>query len=97
MQLRLVAQHSVQQRTVDFDVPVVADQAKLSELVHELTDARSGGANHPRQGFLADIRGDRLRLALPCRRAAAARARRAPGRACAAATPAPRRRRARSP
>ena len=33
-QLRLVAQHSVQQRTVDFDVRVVADQAKLSELVH---------------------------------------------------------------
>src|ERR1700674_4930557 len=59
-QLRLVMQHSVQQRTVDFDVPVITDQAKLAELVHEVTDARSGGANHVRQRLLADIRSDRL-------------------------------------
>jgi hypothetical protein len=39
-------QDGVQQRTVDFDVSVIVDQAKLAELVHEVVDARSGGANH---------------------------------------------------
>src|ERR1700730_6818149 len=59
-QLRLVMQHSVQQRTVDLDVPVISDEAKLTELVHEVADARSGGADHVRQCLLADIRSDRL-------------------------------------
>src|SRR5258705_13550245 len=59
----LVMQNRVQQRTVDFDMPVVADQAKLAELVHEMADARSGGANHLGQCFLTDIRSDRLRTA----------------------------------
>src|SRR5450631_692604 len=59
-QLRLVMQDSVQQRTVDLDVPVITDEAKLAELVHEMADARSGGANHLRQCLLADIRSDRL-------------------------------------
>jgi hypothetical protein len=56
-------QHGVEQRTVDFDVAVVVDQAELAELVHELTDARPCGANHLRQCLLADIRGDWLRRA----------------------------------
>src|ERR1700704_196156 len=59
-QLRLVVQHGVEQRTVDFDVAVVADQAELAELVPELTDARPCGATHVRQCLLADIRGDWL-------------------------------------
>src|SRR3982074_755959 len=63
VQLRLVMQNRVQQRTVDFDMPVVADQAKLAELVHEMADARSGGATHLGRCFLPEIRGDRLETA----------------------------------
>ena len=36
---RLVVQHGAKQRVVDLDFPVVADQAKLAEFVHEETDA----------------------------------------------------------
>src|SRR5450631_1636515 len=39
LEFRLVMQDSVQQRTVDLDMSVIVDQAKLAELVHEEADA----------------------------------------------------------
>jgi hypothetical protein len=59
--LRLVVQHRIQQRIVDLDFSVVADESELAELVHEEADAGPGGPDHLRQSFLADIRTDRLR------------------------------------
>ena len=44
-------------------MPVVADEAQLAKLVHEMTDAGAGGADHLGQSFLTDIRADRLRAA----------------------------------
>ena len=41
-------------------VAMVIDKAELPELVHEMTDPRSGGADHLRQLFL--IEGGKLRL-----------------------------------
>ena len=40
-----VGQHNAQQRIVDFDMAVVADETCLSKFVHEMADAGSGGAN----------------------------------------------------
>src|ERR1700720_114946 len=56
-------QNRTQQRVVNLDVSVVADQSKLAEFVHERTDARSGGADHIGQCFLTNVRTDRLRAA----------------------------------
>src|SRR5215212_3456298 len=61
--LRLFAQHRVQQRTVDLDLAVVVDVSLLPELVHEEADARSGGADHLGQRFLTEVDRDRLRAA----------------------------------
>ena len=44
-------------------MPVIADQSKLAEFVHEMADAGSGSANHLSQSFLTDVWGDRLRVA----------------------------------
>src|SRR5882757_9113971 len=63
LNLRLVVQHCAQQRSMHFDLSVVADETQLAELVHEKTDPRAGGADHLRQCFLADIRLDQLRAA----------------------------------
>ena len=46
---------------MDFQVPVVVNEAHLTKLVHEMTDARPGGADHLRQGLLADLCDDGLR------------------------------------
>lgn len=43
----------------------VINEPQFAELIHEETDARAGGPNHLRQGFLTDLRNDRFRLALP--------------------------------
>ena len=57
-------QNRAQQRIMDLDVSVVIDETKLAKLVHEITHTGSGGADHLRQGFLANVRTDRLRTAL---------------------------------
>ncbi len=44
-------------------MPVVADEAQLAKLVHEMADSGSSGADHLRQRFLTDMRIDRLRAA----------------------------------
>src|SRR6202030_912504 len=60
---RLLVQNRRQQRVVDFDMAVVADEPELAKLVHEMADPGSGGADHLGQCFLADIRADPLWLA----------------------------------
>ena len=60
----LVAQHGIEQRAVNFDLSVVVDESLFPEFVHEKTHARSGGADHFRQGFLTEGDGDRLCAAL---------------------------------
>jgi hypothetical protein len=55
--VRLV-QNWVQQQTVDFDAPVVADQAKLTELVHKVTDARSIDSSRLASNSSADLPGE---------------------------------------
>jgi hypothetical protein len=64
LDLGFVVQDRIQQRTVDFNFSVVADEAKLAEFVHEEADAGSGRADHFGQGFLADIGNDGLRTPL---------------------------------
>ena len=49
-------QHGVQQRTVDLDMPVVADEAELAKFVHKEADAGSGSPDHLSQRFLRDVR-----------------------------------------
>jgi hypothetical protein len=39
LNLRLVVQHCAQQRSMHFDLSIVADETQLAELVHEKTDA----------------------------------------------------------
>src|ERR1700676_5209039 len=56
-------QNRTQQRTVNLDVSVVADQSELAKFVHEMTYAGSGRADHLRQCFLTNVRTDRLRAA----------------------------------
>ena len=56
--MRLFAQHSVEQRGVNLYVSVVIDESLFPELVHEKTHPGSGGADHFRQGFLTKRDGD---------------------------------------
>src|SRR5450432_1892468 len=56
-------QNGAQKRIVDFNFSVVADESQFAELVHEVTDAGSGGADHLSQSFLADTWIDRPRAA----------------------------------
>src|SRR5579863_4254353 len=62
-QQRLLMQYRAQQGAVNLDLAIVADEAQSPELVHEMTDPRSGGANHLGQRLLTDIGTDRLRAA----------------------------------
>jgi hypothetical protein len=57
-------QDNGEQRLVDLDFAVVFDEAELPEFVHEEIDARTGGADHIRQGLLGDFRQHALRLIL---------------------------------
>src|SRR5258707_15053222 len=45
-------------------VTVIIDKAELSELIHEVADARTGGAEHLRQVFLIDPGNYRFGFAL---------------------------------
>ena len=49
---------------MDFNCSVVADQAQLSKLVHEKTNARSRRADHISQRFLIDTRVNRRGVTL---------------------------------
>src|SRR5271157_5293771 len=51
---RLVVQDNAQQAAVDGEPTVVVDEAEVLKLVHEMTDARPGGADHLRQTLLID-------------------------------------------
>ena len=62
--LGLVVQDGIQQRVVNFDFSVVADEAKLAELVHEEAHARPGRTDHFSQCFLADVGADKLWAAI---------------------------------
>src|ERR1700722_1190771 len=53
--LRLIAQNGVQQRRVDLDFSVVADESLFSEFVHEKADPGSSRADHFRQRFLTEF------------------------------------------
>jgi PAS domain S-box-containing protein len=46
LNLRLLIQHRVEQREVNFNVSIVADEAQFAKLVHEMTNAGSSGADH---------------------------------------------------
>jgi len=48
-------QNGIQQRIMNLDVSIVADESKFAEFVHEGADAGSGRSNHLCQRFLADI------------------------------------------
>src|SRR5580704_1314107 len=63
--LRLISQDRVEQRTVNFDVAVVADEAFSPEFVHEKTYPRSGSADHFRERFLTEGHRDRSCAFLP--------------------------------
>jgi hydroxyethylthiazole kinase-like uncharacterized protein yjeF len=58
-----IVENGVQKRVVDLDLAVVTDEAELTEFVHEVAHAGSGGADHLRQCFLADLDLDRLQAA----------------------------------
>jgi len=54
----------VQQRLMNLNMAVIADEPQLPEAVHEKADARTDGSYHLSQGLLADLSEDRFRLAL---------------------------------
>ena len=49
---------------MNLQMSIVLDESKLSKLVHEKTDTRTGGADHLGQSCLADRRQDCFRLPL---------------------------------
>ena len=53
----------MQQRRMDLDFSVVADEAELPEFVHEKAYARACRADHFSQRLLTDIRIDQRRIA----------------------------------
>src|SRR6202049_4756472 len=59
--LWLIVQDHVQQGIMDFQFSVVFNIAQLAELVHEKAHARSGLADHLREGFLTKCSDDRMR------------------------------------
>jgi hypothetical protein len=62
---------------MNVQAPVVFDEAKLPELVHEPADPRACGSDHLGQHFLTDLRNHRFRLPLPYQSEPATRATRA--------------------
>jgi len=51
----LFVKNQVQQRLVNLDMAVVADETQLAEPIHEEAHARPGGFYHFGEGFLADL------------------------------------------
>ena len=49
---------------MDLKFTIVFDESQFAEPVHEKAHARSGRADHLRQGFLTEPSHDRLRLSL---------------------------------
>jgi len=60
---RLLRQQDTQQRTVNFEVPVVIDETQFTKLVHEVADPRSGRPDHFCKGLLTDLGENGLGLA----------------------------------
>src|SRR6201986_2133966 len=58
--LRLVIQDCAQERIMNLDLTVIGNEAELAKLVHEKADSGACGADHFRQGLLADMGRDRL-------------------------------------
>ena len=56
----LPMQEDVEEGTMNVQAPVVFDEAKLPELVHEPADPRACGTDHLRQHFLTDLRNHRF-------------------------------------
>ena len=52
--MRLIMEHDVEQRAVDLKMAVVVDEPHFTKFVHEMTDARAGGADHLCQVLLVD-------------------------------------------
>jgi hypothetical protein len=48
---------------MNLDLTVIGNKAELAKLVHEKADSGACGADHFRQGLLADMGRDRLRRA----------------------------------
>jgi hypothetical protein len=63
LDVRLLVQNHIQQRTMDFYAAVVIDKTQFSKFVHESTDARSRRADHLCECLLADFRQDRFGFA----------------------------------
>jgi len=63
----LVVQDDAEQATVDGKPAVVIDEAQLLELVHEMTDAGTGGADHLCQTLLTDSGKDCFGSAFPAK------------------------------
>src|ERR1700732_1481670 len=61
--LGLLAQHRIEQRTVNFDLSIVVDETVFAELVHEKTYPRTRGADHFRQRLLTERHRHRRRIA----------------------------------
>jgi hypothetical protein len=62
--LRLIAQHRVQQRTMNFNFPVVTDEALFAKFIHEEAYARPCCAYHFCQSSLAKRDRNTLRAVL---------------------------------
>ena len=57
-------QNGIQQRIVDMNLAIIADETQFTELVHEKADTRPGCSDHFRKRFLADFDIDGLRNAI---------------------------------
>jgi hypothetical protein len=54
--MRLIVQHDIQLRGMDFKVAGVVDEAHLTKLIHEMTDTRACRTTDFRECFPADLR-----------------------------------------
>ena len=60
---RLVGEYDAQERAMDFQMPVVVDEARFAKPVHEMAYARAGGTDHLSERLLADLCNKGLRSA----------------------------------
>src|ERR1700757_5454299 len=58
---RLLNQNGVQERAMDLDFSIVADEPKPAEFIHEEANPRSGRADHFSKRFLTDLDANGLR------------------------------------